>query len=46
MLQKNIDKEKRRQRQTWTPYFQRVTKNKKAYNRKQKHRGDGFDKML
>lgn len=43
MLQKNIDKQKRKDRNTWTPYYERVTKNKKAYNRKQKHKGKEFD---
>lgn len=43
MLQKNIDKEKRKERATWSPYYSRVTKNKKAYNRKQKHKGREMD---
>lgn len=43
MLQKNIDKLNRKSRNTWTPYYERVTKNKKAYNRKEKHKGKGWD---
>lgn len=41
MLQKNIDKEKRRKRDTWLPYYERVTKDKtKSIPRKRKHKGD------
>lgn len=38
MLEKNIKKQERRQRETWSPYYQRVTKNKKAYTRKTKYK--------
>lgn len=27
-------------RPTWTPYYERVTRNKKKYTRKQKHKPD------
>ncbi|MBO4382494.1 MAG: hypothetical protein J5847_00205 [Clostridia bacterium] len=30
-------------RPLWTPYYQRVTKNKKKYTRKQKHKKDYRD---
>ena len=43
MLDKNKEKQKRKDRATWTPYYERVTKNKKAYNRKEKHRGKSWD---
>ena len=32
MLEKNKEKQKRKERATWTPYYERVVKNKKAYN--------------
>lgn len=38
MLQKNIEKAKRKERDTWSPYYPRVTKNKKVYTRKEKHK--------
>jgi len=38
MLQKNIEKNQRKNRATWQPYYERVQKNKKAYSRKVKHR--------
>lgn len=38
MLEKNKKKEERKNRPTWKPYYQRVTKNKKAYNRNDKHK--------
>ena len=38
MLEKNIKREKRKERPIWTPYYQRVVKNKKIYSRKQKHK--------
>lgn len=38
MLEKNEAKEKRKSRPIWTPYYSRVTKNKKAYTRKIKHK--------
>ena len=34
MLQKNIDKKNRKNRQTWVGYYTRKTKNKKKYDRK------------
>ena len=43
MLEKNKEKQKRKERATWTPYYERVVKNKKAYNRKEKHRGKSWD---
>ena len=38
LLEKNIEKQKRKNRSTWQSYYERVTKNKKAYNRKKKHK--------
>lgn len=38
MLQKNIEKNKRKERETWVGYFPRVTKDKKKYSRKNKHK--------
>lgn len=38
MLQKNIDRKNRKSRMTWSPYYSRVTKNKKIYTRKIKHK--------
>lgn len=38
MLQKNIDKNERKNRDTWVGYFPRVTKDKKKYSRKNKHK--------
>ena len=43
MLEKNKEKQKRKERATWSPYYEREEKNKKAYNRKEKHRGKGWD---
>lgn len=43
MLEKNKEKQKRKERSTWTPYYERVTKNKKTYNRKEKHRKKDWD---
>lgn len=34
---------KNKERATWLPYYERVTKNKKAYNRKRKHKGRGWE---
>lgn len=42
MLEKNRQKEEKRNRPTWKPYYERVTKNKKAYTRNEKHK-KGFD---
>lgn len=38
MLEKNIEREKRKNRPTWRPYYERVTKNKKVYTRNEKHK--------
>lgn len=38
MLQKNLEKQKRKVRQTWVGYYQKVTKDKTKYSRKIKHR--------
>lgn len=38
MLQKNQEKQKRKQRQTWVGYYQRITQDKTKYSRKIKHR--------
>lgn len=40
MLEKNIQKQKRKTRNAWSPYYSRVTKNKKVYTRKTKHKGE------
>lgn len=40
MLKKNIEKNERKNRDTWVGYHQRVTKNKKKYNRKSQKRLD------
>lgn len=37
MLEKNIKKEERKNRPLWTPYYNRVVKNKKVYRRNEKH---------
>ena len=43
MLQKNIDKEKRKKRDTWCPFYERVTKDKtKSIPRKEKHKGGKY----
>lgn len=38
MLEKNKAKQKRKERDTWVGYFPRVTKDKKKYTRKEKHK--------
>lgn len=38
MLQKNIDKEKRKQRKTWQGFYTRVVKDRTKYSRKEKHK--------
>jgi hypothetical protein len=38
MLKKNIEKQERKNRATWSPYYSRVTKDKTKYNRKVKHK--------
>jgi hypothetical protein len=41
MLNKNKEKQKRKERDTWVGYFPRVTKDKTKYSRKKKHKGKG-----
>ena len=43
MLKKNIEKQERKNRNTWSSYYQRVTKDKTKYTRKEKHRKRGFE---
>ena len=43
MLKKNIEKQERKQRKTWLPYYERTTKNKTKYTRKSKHKKEYFD---
>jgi hypothetical protein len=38
MLKKNIDKEKRKERENWVPYYSRITEDKTKYSRKEKHK--------
>ena len=38
----NKHKKKNKDRPLWIPYYERVTKNKKIYNRKEKHKGKDF----
>lgn len=38
MLQKNIEKEKRKKRNTWEGYYTRIVKDKTKYTRKTKHK--------
>lgn len=38
MLQKNIDRNKRKERDTWVGYHPRVTRDKTKYSRKCKHK--------
>ena len=38
MLEKNKKKLEAKKQETWTGYYTRTTKNKKAYTRKQKHK--------
>ena len=42
MLQKNIDKEKRRNRDTWVGFSPKITKDKTKYSRKIKHKNKNF----
>lgn len=39
MLEKNRKKLERKNRSAWTPYYQRIVKNKKVYNRKKFKKG-------
>ena len=39
MLEKNKKKKEQRARPTWSPYYQRVNKDKTRYTRKRKHKG-------
>ena len=38
MLEKNKAKQKRKERPTWQPFYERVTKDKTKYTRKTKHK--------
>lgn len=38
MLDKNKEKEKRKERPTWQPFYTRITKDKKKYTRKTKYK--------
>ena len=40
MLEKNKEKEKRKSRPTWQPFYTRKTKDKTKYTRKVKHKND------
>lgn len=40
VLEKNKEKEKRKSRDTWVGYYPRVTKDKKKYSRKEKHKNN------
>ena len=42
MLQKNIDKEERRNRDTWVGFSPKITKDKTKYSRKIKHKNKDF----
>lgn len=46
MLQKNIQKQKCKERNTWVGYYQRVTKDKTKYSRKTKHKGKLVDTLV
>lgn len=44
MTKKNTEKaERKAKRQIWTPYYQRITKDKTKYSRKDKHKAKLFD---
>lgn len=43
MLKKNIEKEKRKKRNTWVGYFPRVVQDKTKYSRKEKHKKNEKD---
>ena len=38
MLEKNKNKQKRKERLTWQPFYPRMTKDKTKYTRKVKHK--------
>lgn len=38
MLDKNKEKQKRKERSTWQPFYTRVTRDKTKYTRKIKHK--------
>ena len=40
MLKKNIEKQKRKERNTWNGYYSRITKDKTKYTRKGKHKNN------
>ena len=46
MLQKNKEKQKRKDRPTWVGYYQRITKDKTKYTRKSKHRKSLVDSSV
>ena len=46
MLQKNIDKEKRKNRDTWVGFSPKITKDKTKYSRKIKHKIKIFSKKF
>lgn len=46
MLQKNKEKQKRKDRPTWIGYYQRITKDKTKYTRKIKHRKSLVDSSV
>ena len=46
MLEKNQQKQKRKDRPTWVGYYQRVTKDKTKYSRKTKHRRSLVDSSV
>ena len=43
MLEKNKEKEKRKNRPTWKPYYQRITKDKTKYDRKREKRVPDYE---
>ena len=45
MLTYNIEREQRRERPLWTPYYERITMSKKAYTRKIKHKAKYMDSL-
>ena len=42
MLKKNLEKEKRKKRNTWVGYYPRVVQDKTKYNRKRKHKNRDY----
>ena len=43
MLEKNKEKQKRKERATWSPYYSRITKDKTKYTRKVKYKNKEID---